>query len=341
LAEARDAIELQRAAVEAAGEPVMEAAADVCLALVDVWQGESERPLGRLERRLEHSMRLGAGIAVAWLAIAIAVAELASGRLEQARERLEGLVALVHGSEGYVTSWALCMLAEARRLLGDGAAEATAHEAQASGERLGNRLFATRARLTLGRLAAAHADSADAQQHVLAHLDACIDGGHATHVPGCLDALAEVAAGTEAPEDAVRLFAAAEHARAEIGIVRVPPETEHWDSIDRRLREALGDDAYEAARAEGAELSTEDALEWARRGRGARQRPPGGWDSLTPTEVKVATLAAEGLTNPQIGQRMFISKGTVKTHLAHIFRKLEVHSRAELASRTVERNAVS
>ena len=48
-------------------------------------------------------------------------------------------------------------------------------------------------------------------------------------------------------------------------------------------------------------------------------------------------LVAEGLTNPQVAERMFISKETVKTHLSHIFRRLEVHSRAELSARAVER----
>ena len=100
----------------------------------------------------------------------------------------------------------------------------------------------------------------------------------------------------------MRLFAAAERARAEIGAVRVPAEAEHWAAIEGRLREVLGDEAYDAARAQGAELSTEDALEWARRARGPRRRPPGGWDSLTPTEVRVVELVAEGLTNPQIGR---------------------------------------
>ena len=84
-------------------------------------------------------------------------------------------------------------------------------------------------------------------------------------------------------------------------------------------------------------MSTEDALEWARRGRGARQRPPGGWDSLTPTEVRVAELVAEGLTNPEIAERMFVSRGTVKTHVTHIFRKLDLHSRTELTAQAVER----
>ena len=43
----------------------------------------------------------------------------------------------------------------------------------------------------------------------------------------------------------MRLFAAADRARAEIGVVRIPPEEQHWAAIDRRLREALGDDAYQ------------------------------------------------------------------------------------------------
>ena len=60
-------------------------------------------------------------------------------------------------------------------------------------------------------------------------------------------------------------LAAAESARAEIGIVRVPPEAEHWAAIDKKVREALGDEAYEAAHAQGAEMSTEEALEWAKR----------------------------------------------------------------------------
>jgi DNA-binding CsgD family transcriptional regulator len=202
---------------------------------------------------------------------------------------------------------------------------------------MGNRLVATRGRYTLGRLAAARGDWTAAQQHALAHLDACAEGGHMTYVPGCLDALAEVAAGLDEHQDAVRLFAAAARARAEIGVVRIPPEADHWAAIDGRLREALGAEAYEVASIQGAELSIADALEWARRARGPRRRPPGGWAALTPTEARVAELAAEGLTNSQIGERMFISPETVKTHLSHIYRKLGVRSRVALTAHAVRR----
>ena len=68
-----------------------------------------------------------------------------------------------------------------------------------------------------------------------------------------------------------------------------------------------------------------------------RKRPPFGWEALTPTELEVARLAAEGLTNPAIGERLFVSRGTVKTHLEHVYAKLSVHNRAELAAAAARR----
>ena len=70
-----------------------------------------------------------------------------------------------------------------------------------------------------------------------------------------------------------------------------------------------------------------------RRGvRGPRKRPQVGWESLTPTERTVTALVAEGLSNPQIGERLFISRRTVQTHLVHVFAKLDISSRAQLAA---------
>jgi DNA-binding CsgD family transcriptional regulator len=70
-----------------------------------------------------------------------------------------------------------------------------------------------------------------------------------------------------------------------------------------------------------------------RRGRrGTRGRPQTGWQSLTPTERSVADLVAEGLSNPQIGDRLYISRRTVQAHLAHVFAKLDLTSRAQLAA---------
>ena len=76
-----------------------------------------------------------------------------------------------------------------------------------------------------------------------------------------------------------------------------------------------------------------------RRGRrGTRSRPQFGWHSLTPTERTVADLVTEGLSNPQIGERLYISHRTVQTHLAHVFAKLDVSSRAQLAAEVIGRD---
>ena len=66
-----------------------------------------------------------------------------------------------------------------------------------------------------------------------------------------------------------------------------------------------------------------------RSGRGRRKRPRHGWLSLTPTELQVARMVAEGRTNPQIAERLLMGRATVKTHLEHIFPKLGVTTRAD------------
>ena len=70
-----------------------------------------------------------------------------------------------------------------------------------------------------------------------------------------------------------------------------------------------------------------------RRGvRGRRVRPQLGWQALTPTERSVAQLAVAGRTNPEIGEQLFISRRTVQTHLSHVYAKLQISSRVELAA---------
>jgi DNA-binding CsgD family transcriptional regulator len=71
--------------------------------------------------------------------------------------------------------------------------------------------------------------------------------------------------------------------------------------------------------------------------RGPRKRPKSGWDSLTATELTVVRLVAEGLSNPEIADRMFISRGTVHTHVSHILAKLGLGSRVGLAAEASRR----
>jgi DNA-binding CsgD family transcriptional regulator/tetratricopeptide (TPR) repeat protein len=72
--------------------------------------------------------------------------------------------------------------------------------------------------------------------------------------------------------------------------------------------------------------------------RGPRGRPAHGWASLTPTERQVVELVTEGLTNAEIGRRLFIARRTVETHLSHVFAKLGVATRTALATEAIRRS---
>lgn len=93
----------------------------------------------------------------------------------------------------------------------------------------------------------------------------------------------------------------------------------------------MGDADFDAAWAEGTALSVEEAIAYAQRGRGERKRPTNGWASLTPTERDVVALVRDGLANKEIAARLFISPRTVETHLTHVYAKLGLSSRVQLA----------
>jgi DNA-binding CsgD family transcriptional regulator len=59
-------------------------------------------------------------------------------------------------------------------------------------------------------------------------------------------------------------------------------------------------------------------------------RPTTGWAGLTDAEVAVVRLVADGLTNREVAERLFLSRHTVSMHLRHVFTKLDINSRVEL-----------
>jgi DNA-binding CsgD family transcriptional regulator len=61
------------------------------------------------------------------------------------------------------------------------------------------------------------------------------------------------------------------------------------------------------------------------------RRPERGWSAMTDSEAAVARLVAQGLTNREVAERLFVSPHTVSGHLRHIFAKLGVNSRVDLA----------
>ncbi|MDI1462090.1 AAA family ATPase [Catellatospora sp. KI3] len=120
----------------------------------------------------------------------------------------------------------------------------------------------------------------------------------------------------QADEDAAALLAA----RGEAERAREP--------LARALEGYAGcDAAWDVARAQ-ARLRQVGV----RRGRvGPRRRPKTGWEALTETEHRIALLVASGMSNPEIAERLFLSRRTVQSHVSSILAKIGVHSRVELA----------
>jgi predicted ATPase/DNA-binding CsgD family transcriptional regulator len=325
----------------ASGDAVNELGVTLALGYSDVDSGQPERAAERIAAVRERAVAQGA-FNLPW-ADHIAARALAAGdHLEEACDAFEALVKTAAGGNAFVLTGAHVDLAETRRLLGELAtAEPLALQGREMAERIGNRLMEARANLVLGRIAAARSRWADADELHHRALSAIVDGGYRVELARALEGLAEVAAGLESGAEAVRIQGAAARVRAGLGLVAWKRQRREAERLEARLCKALGDHAFEEAFSGGEALSADDAVGYVRRARGERKRPSEGWESLTPTELEVARHAAAGLTNPQIGKRMFVSKATVKTHLAHIFRKLDVHSRAELTAQAVRRDASS
>jgi len=150
-------------------------------------------------------------------------------------------------------------------------------------------------------------------------------------VPFALDCLATAGAQTGNHVSAARLFGAAHAARQHMGMVRFKIFDEGDDATIAAVREALGTNDFDAAWAEGAALSVEEASAYALRGRGERKRASSGWASLTRAEIDVVKLVSEGLSNKEVASRLFVSPRTVQAHLTHVYTKLGLTSRVQLA----------
>jgi DNA-binding CsgD family transcriptional regulator len=127
-----------------------------------------------------------------------------------------------------------------------------------------------------------------------------------------------------------------EHARALVdlggAIRRAGRRAEARDTLRR---------GYELAGHCGARALAETAMqELLAAGARPRRTALSGIDSLTPSERRIAELAADGLSNREIAQALFVTEKTVETHLGHVYPKLEISSRAELPAKLEHRHPV-
>jgi DNA-binding CsgD family transcriptional regulator len=198
-----------------------------------------------------------------------------------------------------------------------------------------HRLSALNAR---ARIAIAQGDPEQAERDLYDAISLAAAAPESIHIPDTLECLSGLLTDADNCQSAARLFGAADAIRRHTGEARFAVYQAGHEGTVAKLRDALGEKDFEAAWAEGAALSTEEAIAYAQRGRGERKRPSTGWGSLTPTELDVVRQLQDGLGNKEIATRLFISPRTVQTHLTHVYSKLGITSRVQLAQEAARHN---
>lgn len=257
--------------------------------------------------------------------VALANAELALGNVTAAKEACDAAWQSTSSlKELFIRS--LAPMAEATRCCGDLVAARKWADVAAAVVPGCHQVMALTAR---AGVANAQGEPQQAERDLHDAIEVAGRTGGYMFLPDTLERLAALTADTN-PEYAARLFGAAEGMRHRHSAARFAAFQAGYDAAVEKTREALGRNAFESACSAGAALSTDEAIGYAQRGRGARGRPASGWESLTPTELDVVRLVSEGLPNKDIAARLFVSPRTVQTHLTHIYAKLGVSSRVQL-----------
>jgi len=193
---------------------------------------------------------------------------------------------------------------------------------------------------TMVRLACDAGDRADAR-HIAAAVAEVADRAGTPTAAAAAARCSAIAAGTSGPAlEAVELL---RHGPRPLELAEACEETidlmgEAGEADDRDQVLALADEAtaiYQQLDAEASLVRLKHRLRAhgvSQSARVPRRRPRSGWASLTASERRVVDLVAEGLTNPEIAARLFLSRRTIETHVSHSLAKLGYRSRVDVAA---------
>jgi DNA-binding CsgD family transcriptional regulator len=311
-----------------------------------IYAGRWDDALAQLETGLAVSADIGNLNYVLYYEAAVAILATHRGDLETARARLSAGIQRFNDDVARYGAEAL-FGAQAEFLAAEGDFDAALTVAQTTWEHTapiryirGYRqrgAFLVRLAIRLGREDLARSVTSDLEEGAR-RTPALSAAAAALHCRGLLDKnpdllLDAVARYRDTPlrpafaaccEDAAGLFAA--NTRRDEAVTLLREAAAIYDDINAAADSARVADALRAL--------------GVRRHHPAPRRPSFGWESLTPMETNVSRLVAEGLTNPEIGAQLYISRRTVETHISHVFRKLGLASRTQLAAELSRRSSV-
>ncbi len=341
LASARRELDTAIEMCDQIGEPVTGGISEAWRWAIDVMEGQYDEAGRQSAALLERAPASGGGLAIADLLANLGRIAIAQGDAAAAIELLAPAYGAQreHGIPFLLTTMGL-PLATAHRIVGDlDRAGALLDDLAGLAAGLGNDWVGALVDLERSCVALARDDVEEADGCAHSALAVFARLGRRPDIVAAIEQLGCVAASLDSGAEGLRCFGAAEAARAEIGLATPAPVADVIARWRGTLGESLGVEVVEGYSAEGVALGLDRAVEYVSRARGERKRPNAGWASLTPTERRVSELVADGLTKPQIAEQMFIARGTVKVHVSHIFAKLGLSNRAELAVLATRRSA--
>jgi predicted ATPase/DNA-binding CsgD family transcriptional regulator len=297
-----------------------------------VYQGETGAARAAADAAVEAATELGGLVAgiiywgLAAAALAAGDAATAQGATEAAAQHMSASPQTAAVGRLYKAQAALARgdLVAARRWADDAVSTTTG-------------AFLSEALTARARVAFAQGEPDGAERDAHEALACATEVGAYVLIPEILECLGTLASEANSHREAARLLGAATAIRQRTGAVRFKVWDASYEASASALRNAMGESDFESAWAEGASMSADEAIAYAKRGRGERKRPASGWGSLTPTERDVVRLVSEGLANNDVAARLFVSPRTVQTHLTHVYTKLGLTSRVQLAQEATRR----